>query len=192
MTIDEARKLIQSPIWAQVRDHFLATGAFEVFPQGDLRRLAYLDEKTQSAIAAWRTALEHAEEWRKVVDGAKVRELKAQYPGAYPEVFRYQAYFTRFAGKIDDEVRRIVDQAYDQCEQILREHDDRLEAVAGYLLAHSTMTRSQFIACMQGEAIPEAESESIFDRFSELEKQEAQKAEAPANDDTAPEDGESV
>ena len=105
---------------------------------------------------------------------------------------RTRPYSEQTAGKIDDEVRRIVDQAYDQCEQILREHDDRLEAVAGYLLAHSTMTRSQFIACMQGEAIPEAESESIFDRFSELEKQEAQKAEAPANGDTAPEDGESV
>ncbi len=105
---------------------------------------------------------------------------------------RTRPYSEQTAGKIDDEVRRIVDQAYDQCEQLLREHDDRLEAVAGYLLAHSTMTRSQFIACMQGEAIPEAESESIFDRFSELEKQEAQKAVAPANDDTAPEDGESV
>lgn len=108
MTIDEARELIKSPIWTQVRDHFLATGAFEVFPQGDLRRLSYLDAETQSAIAAWRTALEHAEEWRKVVDGAKVRELKAQYPGAYPEVFRYQAYFVRFGGKIDDEAMKLL------------------------------------------------------------------------------------
>ncbi len=108
MTIDEARELVQSPIWTQVRDHFLATGTFAVFPQGDLRRLAYLDEETQAEVAAWRTALEHVEEWRKVVDGEKVRELKARYPGAYPEVFRYQAYFTRFGGKIGDEAVKLL------------------------------------------------------------------------------------
>ena len=105
---------------------------------------------------------------------------------------RTRPYSEQTAGKIDDEVRRIVDQAYDQCAHILQEHDDKLEAVAQYLLAHDTMTRTQFNACMQGEDIPEAESESIFDRFSELEKKEAQKTEAPANNDTAPKDGESV
>ena len=108
MTIDEARQLIQGPIWPQVRDHFLATDKFEVYPSGDLRRLEYLDAATQHAIVAWRTALEHAEEWRKIVDGAKVRELKASYPEAYPEVFRYQAYFTRFGGRIDDEAVKLL------------------------------------------------------------------------------------
>ncbi|MBO4418622.1 MAG: ATP-dependent zinc metalloprotease FtsH [Oscillospiraceae bacterium] len=89
---------------------------------------------------------------------------------------RTRPYSDQTAGKIDDEVRRIVDQAYEFCERILREHDDRLEAVAGYLMAHDTMTRSQFNACMKGEPIPDAESESIFDRFAELEKQEQEKA----------------
>lgn len=77
MNIEEARELIQSPIWTHVRDHFLASGAFEVFPAGDLHRLAYLDAETQASIAAWRTALEHVDEWRKVVDGETVRKLKA-------------------------------------------------------------------------------------------------------------------
>ena len=85
---------------------------------------------------------------------------------------RTRPYSDQTAGKIDDEVRRIVDQAYDQCRSILREHDDRLEAVAQYLLDHETMTRSQFTACMKGEEIPDAESESIFDRFAQLERQE--------------------
>ena len=94
---------------------------------------------------------------------------------------RTRPYSEQTAGKIDDEVRRIVDQAYDQCLHILQQHDDKLEQVAGFLLAHSTMTRTQFNACMQGEPIPEAESESIFDRFSELEQQ-AQSAPADASD----------
>ena len=105
---------------------------------------------------------------------------------------RTKPYSEETAGKIDDEVRRLIDQAYEQCEALLREHDDKLEAVAQYLLAHDTMTRSQFVACMKGEDIPEAESESIFDRFAELEKEEAQKTETPANNDTAPEDGNPV
>ena len=91
---------------------------------------------------------------------------------------RTKPYSEQTAGKIDDEVRRIIDEAYARCRTILTDHDDRLEDVARYLLAHDTMTRTQFTACMRGEEIPEAESESIFDRFSELEKQEqAQKAE---------------
>ena len=51
------------------------------------------------------------------------------------------------------------------------------------------MTRSQFTACMKGEPIPEAESESIFDRFAELEKEEqAKKAQEPGqpSDSEAP------
>ena len=85
---------------------------------------------------------------------------------------RTRAYSEQTAGKIDDEVRRIIDEAYAACEEILREHDDKLEAVARYLLEHETMSRTQFQACMNGEPIPEDESESIFDRFAELEREE--------------------
>ena len=86
---------------------------------------------------------------------------------------RTKPYSEQTAGKIDEEVRLIIDRAYEQCERILKEHDDRLEAVAGFLLDHDTMTRTQFTACMKGEPIPDAESESIFDRFTELEKRES-------------------
>ena len=101
---------------------------------------------------------------------------------------RTKPYSEETAGKIDDEVRRLIDRAYEQCEQILREHDDKLEAVAQYLLAHDNMTRSQFHACMKDQEIPEAESESIFDRFAELEKEEAEKAEDTANSESTTED----
>ena len=86
---------------------------------------------------------------------------------------RTRPYSEETAGIIDDEVRSLIDAAYDRCKSILTEHDDRLEAVAGYLLTHDTMTRRQFDACMEGKPIPEAESESIFDRFAELEREEA-------------------
>ena len=100
---------------------------------------------------------------------------------------RTRAYSEQTAGKIDDEVRRIIDEAYNACEKLLCEHDDRLEAVAQYLLAHETMSRSQFQACMKGEPIPDAESESIFDRFAELEREEHE-AVPEAAPETAPAD----
>ena len=75
---------------------------------------------------------------------------------------------------------------------IICEHDDKLEAVAQYLLAHNTMTRTQFNACMQGEDIPEAESESIFDRVSELEKKEQMKHDASPADEADPQDSDTI
>lgn len=94
MTVDEARKLLGSAIWPRVRDRFLETGEFAVHPRGDIRRLEYLDADTRRRIELWKDALAHAEEWRTVVDGRKVRELREAYPGIYPEVFRYTAYFS--------------------------------------------------------------------------------------------------
>ncbi|MBQ4302316.1 MAG: hypothetical protein II769_04300, partial [Oscillospiraceae bacterium] len=101
-------------------------------------------------------------------------------------------YSEETAGKIDDEVRRLIDEAYERCRSILVEHDDKLEAVAQFLLSHNTMSRTQFNACMNGEPIPETESESIFDRFAELDRQDREKQQAgkPAQpEEAAPEAG---
>lgn len=95
MTIDEARALVGSPIWPKVRDRFLASGEFCVYPKGDARRLEYLDKPIRDGIALWQEGLRSVPAWRTVVDGAKVRELKAKYPGVYPEAMRYYAYFER-------------------------------------------------------------------------------------------------
>jgi hypothetical protein len=44
----------------------------------------------------WVEALKNAPDWKGIVEGDKVRELKSRYPGVYPEVFRYSAYFSKF------------------------------------------------------------------------------------------------
>lgn len=93
MTLEEARELLGNRIWPRVRDRFLETGEFAVYPKGDLRRLDYLDAETRRRIALWQEAISKVDEWRTVVDGAKVRELREAYPGIYPEIFRYAAYF---------------------------------------------------------------------------------------------------
>lgn len=107
MTLEEARELLRGPLWPKVRDSFLAGGSFAVYPKGDLRRLEYLDEETRRQIALWTEGLQKADEWRGVIDGAQVRELKEAYPGVYPEVFRYVAYFRRFKA-VDDDFTRLL------------------------------------------------------------------------------------
>lgn len=63
------------------------------FPAESPLRLALLDPETLASIANWLGVLSFAGELRKVMDGAKVRELKAAFPGIYPEAFAYTAYF---------------------------------------------------------------------------------------------------
>jgi hypothetical protein len=105
-SITEARELISNEIlWPKVRDYLSAGGAFELFPAKDAARLKLLDASTRQAIGVWIEAIALAERWRKVVDGATVRELKAAYPGVYPEVFRYTAYFTKWQRVLEEMAR---------------------------------------------------------------------------------------
>lgn len=100
MTQDEARELVNGPLWSKVRERVQAGSTFDVPPRGDLRRLEFLAEDVREQIARWQEALAKVDEWKKVVDGAQVRRLKADYPGIYPEIFRYQVYFARWADEI--------------------------------------------------------------------------------------------
>lgn len=97
MDLNEARELVgDERLWPKVRDAFLASGEFKVYPKGDLRRLEFVDPSVRSQIDLWVEGLSRADEWKTVLAGAQVKELKAAYPGVYPDVFRYAPYFKRF------------------------------------------------------------------------------------------------
>ena len=97
LTIDEARKMVaNADLWPQVRDYLVRGGEFELFPAGVKSRLKLVDSETLLKIDMWVEALKNAPDWKGIVEGDKVRELKSRYPGVYPEVFRYSAYFSRF------------------------------------------------------------------------------------------------
>ena len=68
-----------------------------------------------------------------------------------------KSYSEAVAGRIDDEVQSILTAAYQKCTDILKTHDDKLEAVASYLIAHNNMGRPQFEAVMEGKPIPDAD-----------------------------------
>ncbi len=68
-----------------------------------------------------------------------------------------KSYSEAVAGRIDDEVQSILTAAYQKCTDILKSHDDKLEAVASYLMAHNNMGRPQFEAVMEGKPVPDAD-----------------------------------
>ena len=55
-----------------------------------------------------------------------------------------KSYSEETAALIDEEVKRIFDEASAKCEQILTEHRDKLIAIAEYLLLHESMEAEEF------------------------------------------------
>ena len=80
---------------------------------------------------------------------------------------RTKSYSEKVAGTMDDEVKLLMDEAYQQCAQILTRDREKLQKVVDFLLAHETMSGSQFEQCMQGQEITEDSSGSLFDAFKE-------------------------
>ncbi len=66
-----------------------------------------------------------------------------------------KSYSEKTAATIDDEVKALIDRAYDHCAKILKENEDKLQAVTSFLLEHESMSAAQFEACMLGEEIPQ-------------------------------------
>ena len=62
-------------------------------------------------------------------------------------------YSEQVAAQIDEEVKSIVDAAYERCEDILSRDQKHLIAVAEFLLAHETMSAEEFEAVFTDEAV---------------------------------------
>ena len=87
-----------------------------------------------------------------------------------------KSYSEKVAGTMDDEVKRLIDKAYKECEEILRRDADKMQQVVDFLLEHETMTGEQFADCMEGRQIRGASDTSLFDSFVQ-EEPETQKTE---------------
>ena len=62
-------------------------------------------------------------------------------------------YSEQTAGQIDAQVQKIMREAYQRCEQILRDHAERLDKIAGFLMENENVSRAQFEAVMQDETL---------------------------------------
>ena len=78
-----------------------------------------------------------------------------------------KSYSEKVAGTIDDEVKLLVDRAYDHCRKLLDENREKVGAVVEFLLKHENMTGSQFAACMEGREINENDTVSFFENGQE-------------------------
>ena len=76
-----------------------------------------------------------------------------------------KSYSEKVAGAIDEEVKALIDKAYDHCRTILQKDGEKLQAVAEYLLANESMTGAQFADLMEGREIGTASTTALTDGF---------------------------
>ncbi len=87
-----------------------------------------------------------------------------------------KGYSEAIASEIDNEIRDIVDEAYETARRLLTEHMDELHKVAGVLMEREKISGDEFTTLMQGGTLPP------FD----LGKGETAKPEEPAPAQTPP------
>jgi len=83
-----------------------------------------------------------------------------------------KSYSEKVAGTIDDQVKILIDRAYQHCAEILKKDEQKLKAVVDYLMEHENMTGEQFAACMEGKEIGEASATALFDTQTEENTEE--------------------
>ena len=87
------------------------------------------------------------------------------------------------AAEIDDEIHRIIETAYHQCEKLLSEHMDAMTRVAEYLIRNETMDGETFKKVFNGEEVPDKVVGA--DLMSELQKELNEKIGEPAKAEPA-------
>ncbi len=78
---------------------------------------------------------------------------------------KVKGYSEKVAGTIDDEVKALIDRAYDHCKEILTRDADKMKQVVSFLLENETMTGQQFADCMAGKEIGQAQKTTLFDNI---------------------------
>ena len=80
-----------------------------------------------------------------------------------------KSYSEKYAATIDDEVKNLIDKAYDHCRKLLSDNADKMNALCEYLLEHESMTGAQFAAFMEDKPLGESSETSLFDGFEDKE-----------------------
>ena len=82
-----------------------------------------------------------------------------------------KSYSEKVAGTIDEEVKNLIDRAYDHCRKILTDHADKLRELSDYLLANESISGEQFARMMEGKELGEATQTVLFDGFGEPQEE---------------------
>ena len=101
-------------------------------------------------------------------------------------------YSESVASEIDEEVERIILEAYKRTEQILTEHIDQLHTVAKELVKREKITGEEFETLMQGGTLPELEPEEEPETVPEHKADAQAQPEGDSLQARKPENGETA
>ena len=88
-------------------------------------------------------------------------------------------YSEEIAREIDDEIRRVIEEAHTRARQVLEEHMDELHRLSGILVERETIDKDQFLRLLEGateeevfpeESTPEPEQPKADERRKRLPK----------------------
>ena len=71
-------------------------------------------------------------------------------------------YSENVASQIDEEIERLITEAYERTEKILTEHIDKLHELAALLLEKDKVEKDEFYRLMSGEKFEESVSDDVF------------------------------
>jgi cell division protease FtsH len=103
--------------------------------------------------------------------GPRVLGRNTDMPFLGREMGHEPDYSDEVAREIDEEIRRVIEEAHDRATRVLQEHMDALHRIAVILIERETIDKDQFERLVAGEA-----EETVFPE------------EAPAAPEPAPED----
>ncbi len=70
-------------------------------------------------------------------------------------------YSESYAARIDDEVKKILTECFDKCENILTEHNDKLVLIAERLISKEKISGAEFMRLMDENYDPSLDTESV-------------------------------
>ena len=76
-----------------------------------------------------------------------------------------KSYSEKVAGTIDDEVKALIDRAYDHCKQLLSADAEKLHKIVDFLLENESMSGAQFRAVMEDQPLEERSETPLFEGF---------------------------
>ena len=82
-----------------------------------------------------------------------------------------KSYSEKVAGTIDEEVKNLIDRAYDHCARILKENESKLMELVEFLLEKESISGEQFEALMEGRTMEKCSQTSLFDGFEETSEE---------------------
>ena len=78
-----------------------------------------------------------------------------------------KSYSEKFAGTIDEQVKLLMDKAYEHCAEILKKDEAKVQMIVDFLLEHESMSGNQFADCMEDRQIGDAQKLSLFRQNNE-------------------------